>query len=187
MKTSTSEYDIQCQVGRSLILQINTVVKLTKQMRVEDRKYLEVLNRMRVDECTMEDYQLLRSLIIGQPGGIHSLADASWNNAPILDYRNEIRTELNNRAVFNKCREMNCRPIVCLAQDKIRSKIIDEEHFHQLRHFLLFLSDNKTQSLPMVVFQYLQEYQSYCQMILQLNLVYQMEQKEYFTRLFMKN
>jgi hypothetical protein len=35
-KKSLNEYEIQCQVGRALILQVNVVVKLTQQMRVDE-------------------------------------------------------------------------------------------------------------------------------------------------------
>ncbi|CAF1332330.1 unnamed protein product [Didymodactylos carnosus] len=145
-KKTLTEYEIQCQVGRALVLQITVIVKLTKQIRVEDQEYLEALDRLRVGECTLGDYQLFRSLIVGQSSSIHSLSDISWNT--ILVHRNEIRTELNKLAVINKCRELNYPPIVCLAQDKVKSKNISVEDFHQLYNFLLSLPDNKTESLP---------------------------------------
>ena len=40
---SLSEKEIQQRVARSLILQINCVVKLTQQMRTEDLRYLQLL------------------------------------------------------------------------------------------------------------------------------------------------
>ncbi|CAF1272418.1 unnamed protein product [Rotaria sp. Silwood1] len=147
-KRSLSEYEIQCQVGRALILQVNVVVKLTIQMRVDDTEYLGALDRLRFGECNMNDYELFRSLIIGRPGAIQSLSDIPWNDAPILVYRNEIRTELNNRAVINKCKELNHPLIVCVAQDKTKSKKIDTKNLHRLQNFLLDLPDNKTESLP---------------------------------------
>ena len=147
-KKPLSEYEIQCRVGRALILQLNLVVKLTIQMRVDDKEYQEALDRMRLGECNLKDYELFRSLIVDRPGGIHSLSDASWNEAPILVYRNEIRTELNNRAVINKCHESNYPLIVCLAQDKVKSKIVNENNHDRLHRFLLSLPDNKTESLP---------------------------------------
>ena len=42
-----TETDVQYGVGRSLVLQINTVTKLTKQMRTKDEKYLVLLNHLR--------------------------------------------------------------------------------------------------------------------------------------------
>ncbi|CAF1518482.1 unnamed protein product [Rotaria sordida] len=148
VQKSLSEYEVQCRVGRALMLQVNVVVKLTIQMRVDDKEYLEALDRMRLGECTSKDYELFRSLIIGRSGGIHSLSDVSGNDAPILVYRNEVRTELNNRAVINKCHELNYPLIVCLAQDRIKSEIVDDNNYHRLHRFLLYLPDNKTESLP---------------------------------------
>ncbi|CAF4178953.1 unnamed protein product, partial [Adineta steineri] len=143
-----SEHQIQCQVGRALFLQFDVVVKLTIQMRVEDKDYSDALDRMRLGECKLQDYDLFRSLVVGRQDGVHSLSNGSWSNAPILVYRNEIRTELNNRAVINKCRELNYPLVVCLAQDRVKSKKIDDKNLQQLRRFLLSLPDNKTESLP---------------------------------------
>ncbi|CAF2910221.1 unnamed protein product [Rotaria sp. Silwood2] len=42
-----NEKEIQQRVARSLILQINCVVKLTQQMRTEDPRYLQLLERLR--------------------------------------------------------------------------------------------------------------------------------------------
>ena len=117
-------------------------------MRVDDVEYLAALYRMRLGECTIKDYELFRSLIIGRSEDIHSLSDAAWNDAPILVYRNEIRTELNNCAEINKCHELNYLLVVCLAQDKTKSKIIDENNLHRPQRFFLSLPGNKTESFP---------------------------------------
>jgi len=42
--------DVQYKVGRSLVLQINTVTKLTKQMRTEDINYQTLLTHLRLGE-----------------------------------------------------------------------------------------------------------------------------------------
>jgi hypothetical protein len=72
--------------------------------------------------------------------------DISWNNTPIPVPLNEIRTELNNHAMINKCHELNYPLAVCLTQDKTKSKIIDENNLNRLRHCLLSKPDNKTES-----------------------------------------
>ena len=59
------ETDVQYGVGRSLVLQINTVTKLTKQMRTEDENYLTVLNHLRSGETTRADFEYLCKRIIG--------------------------------------------------------------------------------------------------------------------------
>jgi hypothetical protein len=73
-----NEKEIQQRVARSLILQINCVVKLTQQMRTEDVRYLQLLERLRNGECTYDDYELLLTRVIGQPS-VRSLSYPPWN------------------------------------------------------------------------------------------------------------
>jgi hypothetical protein len=74
----THEKEIQQRVARSLILQINCVVKLTQQMRTEDPRYLELLERLRHGKCNYADYELLLTRVVGQPS-VNSLNDSPWN------------------------------------------------------------------------------------------------------------
>ena len=75
---SSSEKEIQQRVARSLILQINCVVKLTQQMRTEDLRYLQLLDRLRHGQSNYDDYELLQTRIVGQPS-IESLRNSPWN------------------------------------------------------------------------------------------------------------
>ena len=54
-------------MARSLILQINCVVKLTQQMPTEDLQYLQLLERPCHGHCNYDDYELLLTKVIGQP------------------------------------------------------------------------------------------------------------------------
>ena len=73
-----NEKEIQQRVARSLILQINCVVKLTQQMRTEDLRYLELLDRLRHGKCSYDDYELLLTRVVGQ-SSVNSLNDSPWN------------------------------------------------------------------------------------------------------------
>ncbi|CAF1446689.1 unnamed protein product, partial [Adineta ricciae] len=137
------QIDIQC--AQKVMSQINCVVKLEQQMRTEDVKYLELLNRLRNGQSTREDYQLLCSRIIGSPNLKISLRQNPWNEAPILVFRNTVRTQINNRAVLNKAIELGVTPIVCVAQDYVKGGIIDDP---RLRKAILELPDNRTEHLP---------------------------------------
>ena len=77
------EKPIQQRVGRSLILQINCVVKLTQQMRTEDLRYLQLLERLRHGQCNYDGCELLLTRVIGQPS-VSSLRDAPWNKVSFL-------------------------------------------------------------------------------------------------------
>ncbi|CAF3336518.1 unnamed protein product, partial [Rotaria sp. Silwood2] len=77
-----NENEIQQRVARSLILQINCVVKLTQQMRTEDPRYLQLLERLRHGQCTYDDYELLLTQVVGQPS-VGSLRDSPWNKVSL--------------------------------------------------------------------------------------------------------
>jgi hypothetical protein len=107
-----TEKEIQQRVARSLILQINCVVKLTQLMRTEDLRYLQLLERLPHGQCNYDDYELLPTRVVGQPS-VTSLHDSPRHKvrflflfdtnfylrlfqASTLVFRNEIRTQLNN-------------------------------------------------------------------------------------------
>ena len=73
-----NEKEIQQRVARSLILQINCVIKLTQQMRTQDPRYLQLLERLRHGECNYDDYELLLTRVVGQPS-VDSLRDSPLN------------------------------------------------------------------------------------------------------------
>ena len=80
---ASSEREIQQRVARSLILQINSVVKLTQQMRTEDLRYLQLLDRLRRGQCNYDDYELLQTRVVGQ-SSIESLHNSPWNRVNLL-------------------------------------------------------------------------------------------------------
>ncbi|CAF4931276.1 unnamed protein product, partial [Rotaria sp. Silwood1] len=65
--------------------------------------------------------------------------------APILVFRNEVRTQLNNKAAIHKAVEMGQTLMVCVAQDTCKGKSIEDP---TLIKKLLELSDSKTEHLP---------------------------------------
>ncbi|CAF4491287.1 unnamed protein product, partial [Rotaria sp. Silwood2] len=89
--------------------------------------------------------QVWLSTIIGTPNLQASLQQKSRKEAPILVFRNALRTQINNTAVLNKAMEMEVRSIVCLTQDYVKETRIEDS---QLRKAILELPDNKTEHLP---------------------------------------
>ena len=71
------QIDIQC--AQKLMSQLNCVVELSQQMRTEDKRYLELLNRLRNGQSTIEDYKLLCTRIIGNTSREESLQQKPWN------------------------------------------------------------------------------------------------------------
>ncbi|CAF4616096.1 unnamed protein product [Rotaria socialis] len=144
-----TEKEIQQRVTRSLILQINCVVKLTQHMRTEDIRYLQLLERLRHGQCNYDDYELLMTRVVGQPS-VGSLRDSPWNKAPILVFRNEVRTQLNCKAAIHNTTQSGYTPIVCVAQDTCKGKPIEDP---TLTKKLLELSDIKTEHFRQLVYQ----------------------------------
>ncbi|CAF3333769.1 unnamed protein product, partial [Rotaria socialis] len=142
----STERQIDMQCAEKLISQMNCVVELSQQMRTEDLRYLELLNRLRSGQSTIEDYQLLCTRIIGNPKVQASLRQKPWDEVGSnTSFSSTLRTQINNRAVLNKAMEMGLRPMVCVAQDCFQRKIIDDL---RLRKTTLELPDNKTEHLP---------------------------------------
>lgn len=79
-----TERQIEMQCAQKVMSQINCVVELTQQMRTEDRRYLELLSRLRKGEPTMDDYQLLCTRIIGTTGLEVPLTKAPWTEVCLM-------------------------------------------------------------------------------------------------------
>ncbi|CAF1477143.1 unnamed protein product [Adineta steineri] len=140
-----TDTDVQYRVGRSLVLQINTVAQLTQQMRTEDQKYLTLLNHLRMGDTTDADFDYLCTRIIGPGQAVQSLKEKPWCDVPILVFRNQLRTEINNQAAVDKAKEAGIPLVVVVAHDKIRSKISEDDAIYER---LLHIPDNKTELLP---------------------------------------
>jgi hypothetical protein len=52
-------------------------------MRTEDRRYLQLLKRLRDGQCNYDDYELLLTRVVGQPSA-GSLRDSPWNKVSLL-------------------------------------------------------------------------------------------------------
>jgi ATP-dependent exoDNAse (exonuclease V) alpha subunit len=87
--TSAQQYtdrEIEIQCAQKVISQINCVVQLDQQMRTEDKRYLELLDRLRLGKSTMDDYQLLCTRIVGSPNLKASLQQDPWKEVCSISY-----------------------------------------------------------------------------------------------------
>ncbi|CAF4826013.1 unnamed protein product [Rotaria sp. Silwood1] len=117
----------QSSLNESTDKQLVSFVSATSdlQMRTEDLRYLQLLERLRHGQCTYDDYELLLTRVVGQPS-VASLHDSPWNQAPILVFRNEVRTQLNHKAAIHNATQSGNLPIVCVAQDTCKGKPIED-------------------------------------------------------------
>ncbi|CAF4619295.1 unnamed protein product, partial [Rotaria sp. Silwood2] len=117
----------------------NSKKKQTRTFRPGDTKLENEWRHVKyliIDEMSMVGLSLLARL---------NRIVKTAKHAPILVFRNTLRTQINNRAVLNKTTEMGLTPIVCIAQDYIQGKPVDDL---RLRKAILELPDNKTEHLP---------------------------------------
>jgi ATP-dependent exoDNAse (exonuclease V) alpha subunit len=135
---------IRKKVGRALWLQINTVVILKKQMRTTDQRLLGIQNRIRDGKATKDDHNELRKRIVGIGNDLQSLNESPWNSAPIIVFRNELKTCINNKAVEKLANENRIPMIVCVANDKFSIPLQNKE----IARYILSLEEKNTQSLP---------------------------------------
>lgn len=98
-------------------MQIKTVVILTEQVRKTDMRLLNIQNKLRNGTITENDYQELRQRIVGVGNELQSLANPLWNSAPIITFKNDLKTIINDRAVISKSIEKQIPVVVCVAHD----------------------------------------------------------------------
>ena len=89
---------------------LSHVVLLDEQMRVQDRAYLELLNRLREGKCTQTDVEMLNKRVIG-----HHVDITSISNNPIIVPGNELGMEINS--LFATRHSQNKPVIVTKAKD----------------------------------------------------------------------
>ncbi|KAF9561234.1 hypothetical protein CPC08DRAFT_606892, partial [Agrocybe pediades] len=91
-------------LGRELFLQFTTVVILTQQIRVRDAEWINLLNKLRVGECTEQDLEIIRGIDMSRPNtDIPDFSKAPWNEAILVTSRHEVRERWNEEAVRKHC------------------------------------------------------------------------------------
>ncbi|KAJ6646482.1 ATP-dependent DNA helicase pfh1 [Pseudolycoriella hygida] len=118
---------------------------LEKQMRTSDRRLLDIQNRIRTGKATKDDHNELRKRVVGIGSELESRADSPWNSAPVIVFRNDLRTCINNMAAEKFAKEIGTRMIVSVANDKLS---IASSKNKEILRYILSLDDNKTQGLP---------------------------------------
>lgn len=136
---------IRKRIGRAIWLQINTVVILCEQMRTTDVTLLGIQNRIREGIATSADHKILSSRVVKPGNALQSLSKEPWNAAPIIVFRNSLRSAINLKSVIRKSEIERKQLFVCVANDNFPQNSFQNEH---IRYYALNLDDNKTQNLP---------------------------------------
>ena len=123
-------------LGRLLWLMIDTVVELTTNMRQQGRenvRFSELLNRLRVGNCTDADYEVLQSRIVGQNCDI-DFDDPKWKSSPIIVSDNSTKDAINERCAIAFAQQTNQTLQWYHATDTCKGAVLSQEDLVSYLH-----------------------------------------------------
>ena len=111
-----SKFEIEKSLGQNLWRQVNHVVLLDEQMRVTDRSYQDLLNRLREGKCTDADFEMLNRRVVGN--SVEEIAPLAGN--PIIVPGNKLVTSLNREFATSHSQHKTVH--VSTSKDSIKKK-----------------------------------------------------------------
>jgi GTPase SAR1 family protein len=95
---------LNCAIGENIYNQFDTVIELVQQKRITDPVWLEVLQNVRMGDCTPENLSEIRRLVLTNPAcDIPDSLDTPWNDAILVTPRNCVRTIWNEAKLKEHC------------------------------------------------------------------------------------
>ena len=133
-------------LGRSIYQQFKTVVMLKKQHRVKDEVWLNILDHLRIGECTESDLREIRKLIVDdQSKLVTDFTTDPWKNAVLVTPRHAVRERWNTEAVRKHCVATGERMYICSAEDTDRTN--DKELPPEVRYEIAQSTEKQTGDL----------------------------------------
>jgi hypothetical protein len=128
-------------LGRELYERFRTVVILRQQFRNKDPGWQAVLHRARYGQCTRDDLNIIRTLIIDPKRDRDVLTgrDSLWQNSVLVTPRHSVRNKWNELASRYHCQKTG--------QKLIQSHAYDTHNNQPLIRKLQLLVDSRTLSL----------------------------------------
>ncbi|KAF5331245.1 hypothetical protein D9611_013149 [Ephemerocybe angulata] len=112
-------------LGREIFLQFENIVILTEQNRSRDPGWTELLNRLRVGECTDDDLNEVQKLVLTDPRcEVPNFNEGEWRDVVLVTPRHRVRKAWNDIAIAKHCRMGGHLRYVILADDV--DKLTDE-------------------------------------------------------------
>ena len=110
-------------VGKSIYLQFNTVIDLNHQKRITDTVWNGVLQKVRVGNCSREDLDEIRKLILTNPGCRDTdFTQKPWADALLVTPRNSVRSAWNRASLRKHCANSGQVLYICDAEDTVGSE-----------------------------------------------------------------
>jgi PIF1-like helicase len=107
-------------VGKAIYSQFETVIDLVQQWRIEDKEWMNILQRSREGECTKDNIREIRKLILTNPNcKVLNFTSEPWNQATLITPRNCVQANWNKLALRKHCQESNNVLYVCDTEDMV--------------------------------------------------------------------
>ena len=134
--TDMAKDPIDCQIGRAIYEEFDTVVVLKEQKRITDPVWLNLLRNLRKGRVEQNDITVLKNLIIGSSQETNdNYNEDPWKEAPLVTPRVAVRTLWNESSTRKWCHKTGRRLLICPAEDSIGERPLSlmERYYLALR------------------------------------------------------
>lgn len=138
--------DERARIGREIYRQFTMVVILKQQMRVHDQGWIDILNRLRVGECTEDDIKEVNKLVLTNPEcDVPDFSMSPWDDCILITPRNAVREAWNKAALRRHCSKTG--NILYIAPAKDTHGRAEGKLPINVRYEIAKMSETKTASL----------------------------------------
>ena len=138
-------------MGKLLWSSVDTVVELTEVMRqtgASNIRFVELLSRLRLGECTEDDYNLLNARVISSS----TARDETWKLAPIIVAENAAKDALNEKLSIAFAKRTKQDLHWYHATDRMDNKILEDENvLERLEALPSSLTGQRLSKIPLVI------------------------------------
>lgn len=116
----------KAKLGREIFLQFDTVVFLDQQMRVTDQTWTNILERLRIGQCTDADIDNIRQLVLtDERCDVPDFSKPPWNDAILVTSRHGVRDAWNAYSVKKHCRQTKRRRYIVPSEDFEKNSVTE--------------------------------------------------------------
>ena len=137
-------------LGREIFLQFDQVVILDKQNRIKDKIWADILSRLRVGECNVNNIEEIEKLVLTNSAcDVPDFTSAPWDEAILVTPRHSVRNLWNEHALARHCMKTGNQRYIVPAEDISRDG--SQDLSMEARLAIAGLEDKKTGKLPATV------------------------------------
>ena len=140
-----SKSEIERNLGQNLWKQVNRVVLLDEQMRITDKPYQDLLNRLREGKCTDSDFEMLNKRVVGN--SVDDIAPIAGN--PIIAPGNKLVMSLNQEFATSHSQHKTVH--VSTAKDSIKKKKLPANLINMIKDYPSTRTNGLLRELPLYV------------------------------------